>query len=112
MLRAIAVAKKKNDKIDAGKIADCLRCDFLPECHMAATAIRDRLRVSTPVDPGGLAHFQCSSRISGAEAIEREIDVGEIKRIHACHLPCSMAGARHRNRTERELVGFRIAPAE
>jgi transposase len=24
MLRAIAVAKKKNDKIDASKIADCL----------------------------------------------------------------------------------------
>jgi len=35
MLRAIAAAKKKNDRIDAGKIADCLRCDFLPECHMA-----------------------------------------------------------------------------
>ena len=31
MLRAIAAAKKKNDRIDAGKIADCLRCDFLPE---------------------------------------------------------------------------------
>src|SRR5215510_7654287 len=42
MLRAIAVAKKKNDRIDAGKIADCLRCDFLPECHMASTEIRDR----------------------------------------------------------------------
>jgi len=42
MLRAIAVAKKKSDTIDAAKIADCLRCDFLPECHMAATAIRDR----------------------------------------------------------------------
>jgi len=40
MLRAIAAAKKKNDKIDAGKIADCLRCDFLPECHMASTEIR------------------------------------------------------------------------
>ena len=45
MLRAIAAAKKKNDKIDAGKIADCLRCDFLPECHMASTEIRDRRRV-------------------------------------------------------------------
>jgi hypothetical protein len=30
MLRAIAAAKRKNDKIDASKIADCLRCDFLP----------------------------------------------------------------------------------
>jgi transposase len=45
MLRAIAAAKKKNDRIDASKIADCLRCDFLPECHMAPTAIRDRRRV-------------------------------------------------------------------
>ena len=44
MLRAIAAAKKKNDKIDASKIADCLRCDFLPECHMASTEIRDRRR--------------------------------------------------------------------
>jgi len=42
MLRAIAAAKKKNDQIDASKIADCLRCDFLPECHMASTQIRDR----------------------------------------------------------------------
>jgi len=30
MLRAIALAKKKNDRIDAGKIADSLRCDLLP----------------------------------------------------------------------------------
>ena len=44
MLRAIAAAKKKNDKIDAGKIADCLRCDFLPECHMASTEIRNLRR--------------------------------------------------------------------
>jgi transposase len=45
MLRAIAAAKKKNDRIDAGKIADCVRCDFLPECHMASTEIRDRRRM-------------------------------------------------------------------
>src|SRR5712664_1018563 len=44
MLRAIAVAKKKNDLIDAKKIADCLRCDFLPECYMASTEIRERRR--------------------------------------------------------------------
>src|ERR1700716_2929627 len=44
MLRAIAAAKKKNDRIDASKLADCLRCDFLPECHMASTAIRERRR--------------------------------------------------------------------
>ncbi|HTS38126.1 MAG TPA: transposase [Candidatus Solibacter sp.] len=44
MLRAIAAAKKKNDSIDATKIADCLRCDFLPECYMAPTEIRERRR--------------------------------------------------------------------
>jgi transposase len=44
MLRAIAVSKKKNDRVDASKIADCLRCDFLPECHMVSTEIRDRRR--------------------------------------------------------------------
>jgi transposase len=44
MLRAIALAKNKNDRIDASKIADCLRCDFLPECHMASTKTRDRRR--------------------------------------------------------------------
>src|SRR3984957_14590675 len=44
MLRAIAAAKKKNDRIDANKIADCLLCDFLPECYMAPTAIRERRR--------------------------------------------------------------------
>src|ERR1700735_3629474 len=44
MLRAVAAAKKKNDTIDAGKIADCLRCDFLPECHMMPPEIGDRRR--------------------------------------------------------------------
>src|SRR6516162_285709 len=44
MLRAIAAAKKKNDRIDAKKICDCLRCDFLPESYMAPTAIRERRR--------------------------------------------------------------------
>jgi transposase len=43
MLRAIAVAKK-NDEIDASKIADCLRCNFLPECHMMPAELRDRRR--------------------------------------------------------------------
>ena len=41
MLRAIAVAKRKSDKIDAGKIADCLRCNLPPECHMASTEMPD-----------------------------------------------------------------------
>ena len=47
MLRAIAAAKKKNDRIDAEKLCDRLRCDFLPECYMASTPIRERRRTLT-----------------------------------------------------------------
>src|SRR6266403_209844 len=52
MLRAIAVAKKKNDRIDANKICDCLRCDFLPECYTAPTAIRERLASNPDIHEG------------------------------------------------------------
>jgi len=45
MLKAIAAGKKKNDKLDAKKIADLLRCDLLPECYMAPTEIRELRRV-------------------------------------------------------------------
>jgi len=55
MLRAIAAAKRKNDKIDASKIADCLRCDFLPECYMTSTEIRDRRRTLRYRGPAGEA---------------------------------------------------------
>jgi transposase len=44
MLQAIAAGKKKNDRVDARKIADLLRCDYFPECHMASREIRDRRR--------------------------------------------------------------------
>jgi len=40
MLKAISASKKKNDRVDARKIADLLRCDLLPECHMATAEIR------------------------------------------------------------------------
>jgi transposase len=45
MLKAIAAGKRKNDRLDARKIADLLRCDYFPECHMAAPEIRNRRRV-------------------------------------------------------------------
>src|SRR5215469_6757108 len=45
MLKAIAVAKKKNDKVDARMIADLLRCNLLPQCYMAPVAMRDLRRV-------------------------------------------------------------------
>src|SRR5579862_2681123 len=45
MLKAIFAGKHKNDRIDARKLADLLRCDYFPECHMASREIRDRRRV-------------------------------------------------------------------
>jgi transposase len=45
MLKAIVASKKKNDKIDAFKIADLLRCNLLPECYMAAEDIRELRRI-------------------------------------------------------------------
>src|SRR6266850_3132836 len=80
MLRAIALAKKKNDRIDAGKIADCLRCDFLPECHMASTAIRDRRRVLRYRHLLVRQMVQMKNRISG---LLMETGVGHNKqRLH------------------------------
>ena len=45
MLKAIAVAKKKNDKVDARMIADLLRCNLLAQCYMAPVAMRDLRRM-------------------------------------------------------------------
>lgn len=45
MLKAITTSKKKNDSIDARKIADLLRCNLLPECHMVSEELRELRRV-------------------------------------------------------------------
>jgi transposase len=65
MLRAIAAAKKKNDRIDANKIADGLRCDFLPECYMASTQIRERRRTLRYRNLLVRQTVQLKNRISG-----------------------------------------------
>jgi transposase len=45
MLKAITAAKKKNDRADAEKIADLLRVNLLPECHMLPEEIRELRRI-------------------------------------------------------------------
>lgn len=45
MMRTIAAAKKKNDRLDADKLADALRANLVPECHMASPEIREMRRV-------------------------------------------------------------------
>lgn len=45
MLKAITAAKKKNDRADAEKIADLLRVNLLPECHMLSKELRELRRI-------------------------------------------------------------------
>ena len=45
MLKAIAASKKKNDRVDARKIADLLRCNLLPVCYTAPSELRELRRV-------------------------------------------------------------------
>jgi len=45
MLKAITASKKKNDRVDAAMIADLLRADLLPECHMASKQTRELRRL-------------------------------------------------------------------
>jgi len=54
MLRAIAAAKKKNDRVDANKICDSLRCDFLPESYISAhrdSRTAPHITLSQPAGP-------------------------------------------------------------
>ncbi len=45
MLKAITAAKKKNDRDDAEKIADLLRVNLLPECHMMPKELLELRRI-------------------------------------------------------------------
>lgn len=45
MLKAIGASKKKNDRVDAQKISDLLRCNLLPECYMSPSWIRELRRM-------------------------------------------------------------------
>jgi transposase len=41
LMKAIAASKKKNDQLDARKIADLVRCNLLPACYVAPAQIRE-----------------------------------------------------------------------
>lgn len=45
MLKAIVASKKKNDRVDAEKICDLLRGNWLPECYMAPAELRELRRL-------------------------------------------------------------------
>ena len=44
-MKAIGASKKKNDKLDARKIADLVRCNLLPACYVAPVEIRELRRM-------------------------------------------------------------------
>lgn len=41
LLKAICAGKKKNDRLDARKLADALRCDWFPEAYMPSPEVRE-----------------------------------------------------------------------
>ena len=45
MMKAIGASKKKNDKLDARRISDLVRCNLLPACWVAPGEIRELRRM-------------------------------------------------------------------
>lgn len=45
MMKAIGAAKKKNDRLDARKMADMVRCNLLPSCYVGPAEMRDLRRM-------------------------------------------------------------------
>jgi len=45
MMKAIGASKKKSDRIDARKIADMVRCNWLPVCYVAPAEMRELRRL-------------------------------------------------------------------
>src|SRR5260370_5520717 len=53
MMKAIGASKKKNDRLDARKIADLVRCNLLPACYVAPVEIRELRRLQRVLQGGG-----------------------------------------------------------
>jgi transposase len=45
LMKAIGASKKKNDQLDARKIADLVRCNLLPTCYVASVEMRELRRM-------------------------------------------------------------------
>lgn len=45
MMKAIGASKKKNDQLDARKIADLVRCNLLPACYVMPPELRELRRL-------------------------------------------------------------------
>jgi transposase len=65
MMKAIGAAKKKNDKLDARKIADLVRCDLLPVCYVASAEMRELRRLLRYRNTVVAHAVQMKNRMSG-----------------------------------------------
>lgn len=65
MLKALSAGKHKNDRIDARKIADLLRCDLLVQSYMPPAEIRELRRVLRYRNLMVSQMVQLKNRISG-----------------------------------------------
>ena len=103
MLKAITAAKKKNDRADAEKIADLLRVNLLPECHMLSEEIRELRRVLRYRNHIVRTAVKMQNKISG---LLREVGVSYSKRrIHGKKKKGSDPFARQAKRTVIGVIG-------
>src|SRR5271163_2080347 len=119
MLRAIAAAKKKNDRLDASKICDCLRCDFLPECHMVSTEVRERRRIvrigktesalirslrRDPLLQARVERLMTIPAVSPITALTWVLEVDDVARFHSVKQAVSYCGLCGAERSSAETI--------
>jgi transposase len=71
MMKAIGASKKKNDKIDARKTADLVRCNLLPECYVASAEMRELRRLLRYRNVVVAQAVRMKNKMSGLLAIGR-----------------------------------------
>jgi transposase len=65
MMKAIGASKKKNDKLDARKTADLVRCNLLPVCYVAPAELRELRRLLRYRNLVVAQSVQMKNRMSG-----------------------------------------------
>ena len=109
MLKAITASKKKNDRVDAQKISDLLRCNYFPECHMATREIRDRRRILRYRNLLLRQNVQMKNRVSSMlmetgiaynkQKLHQKRYFGQLLEEQASTMPKSMPGLLRLSRT-------------
>src|SRR5580692_10177300 len=80
MMKAIGASKKKNDRLDARKTADLVRCNLLPSCYVATPQIRELRRMLRYRNLVVSEAVRMKNRISGL-LMETGVEYNQ-KRLH------------------------------